>query len=93
MGIAPTAVDNERSFSVAGPVCSLRQSLLKVSTLSKLVHISLNTRKDGVFEDFEASDAKFCKELEEFGETGIVSDEDLGEELREGNEPTDSDAD
>ena len=79
-------------MSMAGLVCSLRRSRLKVSTLSDLVHISLNTRKDCVFEDFEASDENSCEELEEFRETGIVIEEDLDEALREGNEPTDSDA-
>lgn len=90
LGIAPTQVDNERAFSVAGLVCSLRRSRLKVGTLSDLVHISLNTRAEGIFEDFETAEAMACEEMEEFGEPSTINDE-LNAELREENEPAGSD--
>ena len=91
LGVPSTQVDNEREFSVAGLVCSLRHSRLKVGTLSDLVHISLNTREEGVFEDFAGIDAKFCEELEEIGESAVLDDE-LNADLREGNEPIGSDS-
>ena len=75
LSIVPTQVDNERAFSVAGVVCSLRRSTLNIETLSRLVHISLNTRDEGIFEDFCATDADNCEELEDFGENDSDEEE------------------
>ena len=62
---------------------------MKVSTLSDLVHISLNTRDEGIFENFASTDAQYCEHLEEFGQSSIV-DDSLDADQREEDEPTDS---
>lgn len=61
-----------------------------MSTISNLVHINLNTREEGIFEDFEAFDSVQCEEFGEYAES-TLSDSGFIHALGETRDPVDSD--